>query len=94
MQIFVTPRAEATFHSIIENIELNWGKNAVNGFIKQVDDIFELLQKHPFLGQGETDDIRGLQLSQQTRILYRIRGDKIIILTFFDVRQSPEKKIP
>jgi hypothetical protein len=45
------------------------------------------------MGQVEKDDIRGFQLSPQTRILYRIRDEKIIILSFFDVRQNPTKKL-
>jgi hypothetical protein len=44
------------------------------------------------MGQIENGDIRGFQLSPQTRILYRIRDEKIIILAFFDVRQNPNKK--
>jgi hypothetical protein len=45
------------------------------------------------MGQVENNDIRGFQLSRQTRILYRIRDNKIIILSFFDVRQDPKKKL-
>jgi hypothetical protein len=45
------------------------------------------------MGQVEDNDIRGFQLSRQTRILYRIRDNKIIILSFFDVRQDPKKEL-
>jgi plasmid stabilization system protein ParE len=51
-----------------------------------------LLKDFPFMGQVESNDIRGFQLSRQTRILYRIRNNKIIILAFFDGRQDPKKK--
>ena len=44
------------------------------------------------MGSIEQEDIRGFQLSRQTRILYRIKRDKIIVLSFFDVRQNPKKK--
>lgn len=59
MQVYVTPRAERNFDSIIDYI----------------------------------NDIRGFQLSRKTRMLYRIRDNKIIILSFFDVRQDPKKKL-
>lgn len=36
--------------------------------------------------------IRGFQFTKQTRIFYRIKGNQIIILTLFDVRQNPDKK--
>ena len=45
------------------------------------------------MGQVEKNDIRGFQLSPQTRILYRIRDNKTIILALFDVRQDPKKKL-
>jgi hypothetical protein len=45
------------------------------------------------MGQVEKNDIRGFQLSPQTRMLYRIRDEKIIIIAFFDVRQNPNKKL-
>jgi plasmid stabilization system protein ParE len=61
-------------------------------FMRKTDETFRLLKNYPSIGQIEKGDIRGFQLSPQTRILYRIRDEKIIILTFFDVRQDPKKK--
>lgn len=45
------------------------------------------------MGKVEHHDIRGFQLTRQTRILYRIKDNKVIILSFFDARQDPEKKL-
>jgi hypothetical protein len=53
---------------------------------------FNVLKKYPGIGQVEKDDIRGFQISAQTRVLYRIKYDRIIILSFFDVRQHPDRK--
>ena len=92
MQIFVTPRAEKNFDTIVAYIKENFGENTTKLFIKKVDEIFTLLSNYPQMGQTEYNDIRGFQLSPQTKLLYRIRNNKIIILTFFDVRQNPKKK--
>ncbi|WP_445083358.1 type II toxin-antitoxin system RelE/ParE family toxin [Algoriphagus sp. oki45] len=70
----------------------NWGDNSAKEFIQKADEFFKILKVQPLIGQVEIDDIRGFQLSPQTRILYRIRGSKIIILSFFDVRKNPKKK--
>ncbi|MFN4764106.1 hypothetical protein ACKGJN_13335 [Gillisia sp. Q332] len=43
------------------------------------------------MGQVEVGNIRGFQLSRQTRLPYTVRDDKIIVLAFFDVRQDPDK---
>jgi len=92
MQVFVTPRAERNFDSIVDYIIYNWGEATAKQFIQKTDDIFKLLKSYPNIGQIEKEDIRGLQLSPHTRILYRIREKRIIILAFFDVRQNPKKK--
>lgn len=92
MQVFVAPRAERNFDSIVDYIKDKWGEGTARQFIQKADEIFKLLKNYPSMGQIEKGDIRGFQLSPQTRILYRIRDEKIIILAFFDVRQDPNKK--
>ena len=92
MQVYVTPRAEQNFDSIVNYITQKFGEKTANEFIHKADEIFGLLKDFPFMGQVESNDIRGFQLSRQTRILYRIRNNKIIILAFFDGRQDPKKK--
>jgi plasmid stabilization system protein ParE len=84
MQVFVTARAEKNFESIIKHIKHRFGQATVDSF-------FLLIEKYPSIGKVETGDIRGFQLSPQTRILYRIRGEKVVVLAFFDVRQDPSK---
>jgi len=93
MQVYVTPRAERNFDSIVDYIKHKWGEKTAKEFVQKVDEIFKLLKDYPLMGQVENNDIRGFQLSRQTRIFYRIRDNKIIILSFFDVRQDPKKKL-
>jgi len=92
MQVFVTPRAERNFESIVNYISNKWGVKTAQQFIQKTDEMFELLKNYPTMGQIEKGNIRGFQLSTQTRVLYRIREDKIIVLALFDVRQNPSKK--
>jgi plasmid stabilization system protein ParE len=93
MQVFATPRAERHFDAIINYIKQKWGEKTAQQFVEKADEIFKLLKNYPLMGQVEKDDIRGFQLSHQTRMLYRIKDEKIIILAFFDVRQNPNKKL-
>lgn len=92
MQVFVTPRAEKNFDSIFEYIKNKWGEKTAKEFVHKTNEIFKLLQNYPTIGRVEIGDIRGFQLSRQTRLLYTVRDDKIIVLSFFDVRQDPNKK--
>ena len=93
MQVYVTPRAERNFDSIVDYIKQKWGEKTAKEFVQKVDEIFKLLKNYPLMGKVEKNDIRGFQLSPQTRILYRIRDNKTIILALFDVRQDPKKKL-
>jgi len=92
MQVFVTARAERSFDLIVEYIKNKWGERTAKQFVLKTDGIFKLLQNYPTMGQVENGDVRGFQLSRQTKLLYRVRDDKIIVLAFFDVRQDPNRK--
>ena len=92
MNIFVTPRAYQEFEKIILFLETKFGKPTTSAFVKKSDNFFSLLKLHPLLGKEETQEIRGFQLTKQIRVLYRIKSEKIIIISFFDVRQDPKKK--
>lgn len=92
MQVFVTLRAEQNFGAITDYIQEKWGEGTAKQFVLKTDEIFKLLKRYPTMGQIESGDIRGFQLSAQTRVLYRIRDEKIIILSFFDSRTNPNKK--
>jgi plasmid stabilization system protein ParE len=92
MKVILTRRAERNYLSIRNYIIKEWGPNVAQAFDQKVDELFELLKKFPEMGPIEKTNIRGFQLSSQTRIFYRIRGEAILILSLFDVRQHPRKK--
>ena len=58
-------------------------------------DFFELLELFPLMGSVEVADknIRGFQLTRQTRVFYRINKDRIIILSFFVVKRNPRRRL-
>ena len=92
MKVFLTRRAARNYNSIKEYITQEFGERTSETFTKKADETFQLLENFPKMGPLETKDIRGFQLSRQTRILYRVKEQKIIILSLFDVRQNPKKK--
>ena len=94
MTIFLTKRAEKNYHDIKDYIIKAWGENVAEAFEQKTIDFLDILQDFPEIGTVgvEEKQIRGFQLTKQTRVFYRIKSDRIIILTFFDVRQNPSKK--
>ncbi len=95
MKIFITKRAESHYNSIKKYITENFGEKINMAFEDRVTDFLQLLKNYPEIGSVEIAEkqIRGFQLTKQTRVIYRIKGDSLIILSFFVVKQNPSKKL-
>ena len=95
MEILITGRAEKKYKLIKEYIRSQWGDNLVSVFEQKTKDFLDLLKNFPKMGSVEVKEkqIRGILLTKYTKIFYRIKGNRIIILTFFDVRQDPIKEL-
>ena len=94
MKLILTKRAERNFISIKEYIIDEFGDKVAETFEQNVVDFLKLLVAFPQMGaiQVQGKQIRALQLSKLTTVFYRIKDQNLIILNFFDVRQSPKKK--
>lgn len=89
MRILLTRRAVRNFRSIVNHIQSEWGEGAAEVFEQKTINFLDLLADFPEIGTVEFDEkqIRGFLLTRQIRVFYRIKGERIIILDFFDVRQ-------
>jgi len=94
MRISLTKRAEKNYRSIKDYITKEWGERVAEAFEQKTVDFLDILEDFPEMGVVDVIEkqIRGFQLTKQTRVFYRIKGERIIILTFFDVRQDPRKR--
>lgn len=94
MNIFWSRKSKSRFLEIKVYLEAEFGSTVANQFQTRVLDFLTLLSKYPQLGSLEVPEkaIYGFQLSKQTRLFYRIKGGRIILLTFFDSRTNPNKK--
>jgi plasmid stabilization system protein ParE len=73
---------------------LEWGESVTRAFVKKIYDFFDILSEFPELGTLENVEkgIRGFTIIKQINIFYKVKGDKILILNFFDNRQDLKKK--
>lgn len=94
MRISFTKRAQNNYNSIKIYLSKEWGEKPAKAFEQKTIDFIDLLKEFTEMGSVEFPEkqIRGFQLTKQTRVLYRIKNQKIIILAFFDVRQNSKKK--
>ncbi|MFM6975529.1 MAG: type II toxin-antitoxin system RelE/ParE family toxin [Sphingobacteriaceae bacterium] len=94
MTVFLTRRAEKNYQFIKDYLSEEWGTHVAQAFEQRTIDLLDLLSNFPDLGPVELPEkqIHGFQLTKQIRIFYRLKANRIIILSFFDVRQDPRKK--
>jgi len=73
---------------------VEWNEQVTEVFVKKVYDFIETLADFPEIGiiQNKEKAIRGFTIVKQINIFYHINKNKIIILDFFDNRQSPKRK--
>lgn len=90
MEIFVAKRAEKNYRSILKYIQTNFGNAVSKVFEDKVVLFFDLLEIFPEIGieEDSVKQIRSFPIAKQTRVFYRIKKDKIIILSFFLVGQG------
>ncbi len=90
-----TPKAHQSFDKTVDFIEDNQGIKSAIKFVRNVNKFLDTIKDHPRIGKPEIvkDDLRSFVISRNTTVFYRLKNkETIIILKFFDTRQSPEKK--
>jgi len=95
MKALYTKRAAKKYQAIKDYLTIEWGEKVVAAFEQKTIDFLDLIERFPEAGSLEIPEkqIRSFLLTKQIRIFYRIKGDKIILLTFFDTRSNPKKKL-
>jgi plasmid stabilization system protein ParE len=94
MKIRVTKRANHDFLRIQDYLLTNWGNSSVLKFKNQVNDFLDILEIFPEIGTLEVPEknIRGFQVNSHIRIFYTIKSDSLVIHSFFNILQNPQKK--
>ncbi len=94
LEIYWTKRADKKFDKIIEYLLNEWDENVAKAFIKKVYDFLDILTDFPKIGtiENKGKGIRGFTIVKQINVFYRISGNRIILLNFFNNRQNPKKK--
>ena len=89
-KIIWNEKATLQFQLIQDYLERTWGEPAVAKFTLRVFDFLDLIEKYTFVGtvEYEKKDIRGFVISSQTRLLYKVTDDAIILLGFIDTRSE------
>lgn len=94
-EIVWSKRADIKFDKIIEYLQQEWNETVVTAFVKKTYDFLDILLEFPEIGTVENKqrDIRGFVLTKHITIFYKIKGNIIILLNFFDSSQHPKNKL-
>lgn len=94
LEIFWTKRADAKFDRILDYLTVEWGERVTGAFVKKVYDFLDILIEFPEIGSLEnpSKNIRGFVIVKQITIFYKITGNEIFILNFFDNRRKRVKQ--
>ncbi len=94
LEIYWTRQADRKFDKIIEYLLNKWNQRVTVSFVKKVYDTLDTLAEFPDMGtlEHKETEIRGFTIVKQINVFYKISDNKLIILNFFDNRQSQEKR--
>lgn len=94
LEIFWSKRADIKFDRILEFLMEEWGEVVTRSFVKKVYEFLDVVVEFPEIGtiENANKNIRGFVIVKQITLFYKISGNQIIVLNFFDNRQSPEKR--
>lgn len=91
MQVVLSKRAKIKLENLLYYLENEWSAKSKTDFIKKLDRSIAQISKLPE-SCPESNIFTGLYkcvVTRQTTVYYRIKNQKIEIITLFDTRQNP-----
>ena len=92
------PKAKDSLRQIARYINAKFGKKARVDFMQKVKDTELLLRRSPNVGQidslfdGRTIAYRSVVINGLNKMVYRVDGDIIYIVAFWDTRKEPKEQ--
>jgi plasmid stabilization system protein ParE len=86
--------ADRNFDFLIDYLSAEWGDSLTKAFVKRTFDFLDLLVDFPEIGSVEnaSRQIRGFVLTKQITVFYKVKGNRVVILNFYNNRQNPNKR--
>jgi len=92
-EIIIKQRFTKKVLKLLTYLEKEWSQKVAADFLIKIDRRILLLTKQPYVGtpSNKIKDIRGLLITRHNKLYYRIKNDKVIILTMYDTRMNPKR---
>jgi plasmid stabilization system protein ParE len=94
-KIIWTDIATEDFLNIVNYLEIEWSDRISENFIVDCYAKLDLLAKSPMIGtaSGLYKNVRRILITKNIALYYEVKLQEVVLLNFFDLRQSPEKNI-
>ena len=92
-EVIWLPKAEERFDEIIAYLAEKWTKKEIDKFISRTEEVIEDIAINPHLYRySEKKNIYEAVVTKHNLLLYKIKRNRVELLTFFDTRSNPTKK--
>ena len=92
--ILWSPTAKANYYQILEYLNDNWTIKELEAFVKRTEEVISHIYKNPSLyPYSESSDTHKCVVVKQVTLFYRVTGESIQLLVFWDSRQNPAKLV-
>ena len=89
-----SPRAESEYFDHLEYLIQEWGQKIAQNFERRIREVLNHIVQRPrmYPATGRRKNVRRCVVSKQVSLYFRIRKDKIEIVTIFDTRRDPNSR--
>ena len=82
-----------TFNKIIEYLEKDWSQKEIENFINATEIVVKFISENPkMFRKTNKKNVREALITPHNLMIYKIIGEQIDIITFWDTRKNPRKK--
>ena len=93
-KIIWLPTAEKRFNEVIAYPEKEWTTKEITNLIRKTNTIIAIIGVSPLtFRKSPSKKIHEVLVTKHNLLLYRVKGKRVELLTFFDTRQHPKKKL-
>jgi plasmid stabilization system protein ParE len=94
LEVIWSPKSVERFDAILDYLQENWTEREMNIFIRKTFHIIGYISENPkmFRRSDKHKNIHEAIITRQVMLIYKIKSDRIELLTFWDTRQHPRKK--
>ncbi len=90
-QIIWSEEAEKTYAEIIGYLHEKWTEKEIERLITATQKVLDTISEFPFSYRAsKKKNVREALVTRQNLLFYKMRGNQIKLITFWDTRQNPK----